>query len=250
MTIAAIIPARFGSSRFPGKPLALIAGRPLIERVYARASLARLVDEVWVATDDERIAAVVRGVGGRTVMTSSAAASGTDRIAEALATVKADIVINVQGDEPLIDPRAIDLAAQALLDDPALEAATLSYPIASRAEFLRPDVVKVVVDAGGHALYFSRAPIPHGTPEGGPWGSKHLGLYAYRRELVAAFAGWARTPLESSESLEQLRLLEHGVRLRVLAAPSDSHAVDRPEDVAAVEAILEGTNDNKISPAR
>jgi 3-deoxy-manno-octulosonate cytidylyltransferase (CMP-KDO synthetase) len=238
MRIAAIIPARFGSTRFPGKPLAQIAGRPMVERVYLRVAKALLPDEVWIATDDERIFNVVKAFGGKAVLTHKPAVSGTDRIAEALDSIPAEIVINVQGDEPMIDPSSIDLVAQALVDDDALQVATLAYPIHSRSQFEDPNVVKVVRDQHQNALYFSRAPIPPGGLNDSQ-GLKHLGIYAYRRELIQSFTTWDPTACESSERLEQLRLLEHGIAIRVLDARVDSHSVDSPGDVATIEGLIQ-----------
>ena len=161
MAIVAIIPARLASTRLPGKPLSLIHGKTMIERVYERASASAAVDRVVVATDDERIASVVRGFGGEAVMTSRDHATGTDRLAEAAAAIDADVIVNVQGDEPMLDPAGIDALAGALTDDPSLPMATLSVPLRSALEMLSPSVVKVVVDAWGGALYFSRSPVPH-----------------------------------------------------------------------------------------
>ena len=238
MSIAAIIPARYGSTRFPGKPLAKLAGRPMIERVYARVSRARLPEEVWVATDDARILAAVEAFGGQALMTSAEAPTGTDRIAEALATIKTELVVNVQGDEPLIEPRIIDRVLEALRDDPESDVVTMAHPITSHRQYLSPDVVKVVRDGRGRALYFSRSPLPYGLEPGGDLGLRHLGIYAYRRAAVQAFAAAGPGACESAERLEQLRFLELGMRIRVLDGPAHGPAVDRPEDVAEVERLL------------
>ena len=208
----------------------------MVERVYARVNQASLPQTVWVATDHERIADVVRGFGGRVVLTKRPAATGTDRIAEAIEAIPADLIVNVQGDEPLVDPAAVDQVIEALQQDPRAHVATLAFPILSHSDFVNPDVVKVVTNAAGDAMYFSRAPLPHGlAPSGTAFGLKHLGLYAYRREAIEAFAGWPEAACERAEKLEQLRFLENGMRIRVLEAKSDSLSVDRPEDVAAVE---------------
>jgi 3-deoxy-manno-octulosonate cytidylyltransferase (CMP-KDO synthetase) len=252
LAIVAIIPARFASTRLPGKPLSDIHGKTMIQRVYERACAARRPDRVLVATDDERIAAVVRGFGGEAVMTSSDHATGTDRLAEAAAASDAEIVINVQGDEPMLDPRGVDAAADALLADPALPMATLSLPLRSVDEMLAPSVVKVVVDAAGDALYFSRAPIPHlrlgasDDPRASASAAvarglvrKHVGLYAYRREALLLFPKLPRSPLEEAEGLEQLRALHHGLRVRVVPVDGPAAlAVDTPEDLERVRALL------------
>ena len=252
MAIVAIIPARFASTRLPGKPLSDIHGRTLIQRVYERASAARRPDRVLVATDDERIAAVVHGFGGEALLTSPAHATGTDRVAEAAATIDADIVINVQGDEPMLDPAGIDAAAGALLQDPSSPMATLSLPLSSADEMLAPSVVKVVVDAKGDALYFSRSPIPHVRrgASADPRASaevavarglarKHVGLYAYRREALLRLASLPPSPLEEAEGLEQLRALFHGLRIRVAPMVGEGGvAVDTPEDLQRVRELL------------
>jgi 3-deoxy-manno-octulosonate cytidylyltransferase (CMP-KDO synthetase) len=252
LAIVAIIPARLASTRLPGKPLSLIHGKTMIERVYERAKASATVDRVIVATDDERIASVVRGFGGEAVMTSRDHATGTDRLAEAAAAIDADVIVNVQGDEPMLDPAGIDAAVRALLDDPSLPMATLSLPLRSALEMLAPSVVKVVVDAWGGALYFSRSPIPHVRLGGSAdpraaaeaavaqgLARKHVGLYAYRREALFRFASFPCSPLETAEGLEQLRALHHGMRIRVVPMDGESGvAVDTPEDLERVRALL------------
>jgi 3-deoxy-manno-octulosonate cytidylyltransferase (CMP-KDO synthetase) len=223
----------------------------MIRHVYERARRARLVGRVVVATDDDRIAAAVRAFGGEVVLTSPAHASGTDRLAEAVQSMDARIVVNVQGDEPMLDPDSIDRAAQALLDDPDVPLATLSVPFRDEDEFLSRSAVKVVVDAGGHALYFSRSPIPcvRDAPTPGDaarlvlssrLAARHVGLYVYRREALLRLAALPKAPLEEAEGLEQLRALHHGLRLRVahIEAPSPAVAVDTPEDLLRVRALL------------
>lgn len=253
-TCVVIIPARYASSRFPGKPLVPLAGRPMIQHVYERACQARLVDAVLVATDDQRIAAAVEVFGGRAVMTSATHPSGTDRIAEVAARQAYDIVVNVQGDEPCIAPQAIDAIIQPFRDEPDTDITTLAHPLRDVADLLTPHVVKVVVDRLGYALYFSRAPIPYdrqawsrapqvlaaaGTPLALPPGCyRHLGLYAYRREVLLHLATLPQTTLEQVEQLEQLRALEHGYRLRVVQTTYESVGVDTPEDVQRAEQIL------------
>ena len=251
LAIVAIIPARFGSTRLPGKPLSDIHGKPMIQHVHERVVRARRPDRVLVATDDERIAAVVRGFGGEAVLTSRDHATGTDRLAEAAAAIEADVVVNVQGDEPLVDPGGIDAAVEALVADPGLEMSTLSLPLRDVEEMLSPSVVKVVTDARGCALYFSRSPIPvvrDGARDARAAAAlavarglarKHVGLYVYRRAALLRFAALPKSPLEEAEGLEQLRALFHGMRIRVveregLAGP----AVDTAEDLERVRALL------------
>lgn len=236
----AVIPARYGSSRFPGKPLALIAGKPMIQWVVERAQAARTIDDVLVATDDERIAAVVRGFGGTPVMTSSDLPSGTDRVAAALVGTAADLVVNVQGDEPLLPARVIDELVRRMRQSGA-EMGTVAVPLSpERPEFSNPNVVKVVVNAAGDALYFSRASIPFQRRDGNPleayW---HWGIYAYRRDFLERFVTWPPGLLEGCEKLEQLRALEHGARIQVLIErQAQSAGVDVPDDIAKVEALL------------
>jgi 3-deoxy-manno-octulosonate cytidylyltransferase (CMP-KDO synthetase) len=248
LAIVAIIPARFGSTRLPGKPLSDIHGKPMIQHVYERARRARRVDRVLVATDDARIADAVREFGGEAVMTSPDHASGTDRLAEAARAVDAEIVVNVQGDEPMLDPSAIDAAVEALLADPGLAMATLSVPIEDADELLSPDVVKVVVDAAGDALYFSRSPIPYARRTQRERPRKHVGLYVYRRDALHLFASLPPSPLEEAEGLEQLRALHHGMRIRVVAREGESGvAVDTPEDLERVRALLGGADRRRMS---
>jgi 3-deoxy-manno-octulosonate cytidylyltransferase (CMP-KDO synthetase) len=251
LKIAAIIPARLASTRLPGKPLADIHGQPMIRRVYERVRLARRIPRVLVATDDESIAAVVRAAGGEAVMTSSAHRSGTDRLAEAARGLDADVVLNVQGDEPLVDPGQLDAMAAAMESDPSIALGTLAVPLRTIDDMLSPAVVKVTVDARGDALYFSRSPLPCVRVQ--PWDAhesarqaierglarRHLGVYAYRRETLLAFAGWPEAPLEAAEGLEQLRALHHGVRIRVVDVEGDGGvAVDTPEDLERVRRLL------------
>jgi 3-deoxy-manno-octulosonate cytidylyltransferase (CMP-KDO synthetase) len=236
MKAVIVIPARYGSTRFPGKPLARIAGVSLIERVHARVSRSTRATAVYVATDDDRIAAHVRGFGGRVLSPAGDFHTGTDRIAAAVRELEAadpearfDIVVNVQGDEPLIDvgdvDRLIDRAHEA-----GAEMATMACPLTSEEEFLSRDVVKVVMDRAGLALYFSRAPI--GSRE---TAHRHIGIYAYRRDALDTFVGLPPSSLELAESLEQLRALQRGFRIAVLPTSRPHLGVDRPEDVARVE---------------
>ena len=245
--ILGVIPARYGSTRFPGKPLALIAGRPMIEHVYRRCRRAALLSDVVVATDDARIMRCVAGFGGTAVMTSTRHRSGTDRIAEAIQkfeirpldfargdNTKIGIVINIQGDEPLVSPRAIDRLAQAMIDDPRMEMATLAARFRDRGELVSPNTVKIAVDKGGYALYFSRAIIPfYREPASFDLCNyrKHIGIYAYRADFLEQFTAWPPGRLEQIEKLEQLRALEHGVRIRVVFTKHHSPAVDTPDDL-------------------
>ena len=242
-TVVGIIPARYGSTRLPGKALKLILGKPMVQRVYERAQLARGLGSVCVATDDERIARVVEGFGGRAVMTSPDHPSGTDRLAEATRGLDADIVVNIQGDQPFLDPVMIDEAVQPLLDDPALPMSTLMHPVHRPEDLQDPSVVKVVVDLAGNALYFSRSLIPYPRQAVAHTVYEHVGLYVYRREFLQKLAQLPPTPLESIESLEQLRVLEHGFRLRVIETKCRDHAfsgfsVDTEQDLARAEAML------------
>ena len=234
----AVIPARHASTRFPGKPLALIAGRPMIEHVWRRCQEANAFHEVWVATDDERIRATVEGFGGRAVMTSPDCATGTDRVAEvARGRPDVDVWVNVQGDEPLVDPAALKVLS-GLFADPAVRMGTLVRPL-EPDEAASPNVVKAVLALNGDALYFSRSLVPFVREPGTPvkrWG--HIGLYGYRRDVLLSLAELAPTPLEEAEKLEQLRALEHGITLRCAQVSWRTVAVDVPEDVAKVEAVM------------
>ncbi|GIU74110.1 MAG: 3-deoxy-manno-octulosonate cytidylyltransferase [Bryobacteraceae bacterium] len=231
--VLGVIPARFASSRFPGKPLVPIDGRPMIQHVWERARLARHLNRVLVATDDDRIAAAARGFGAEVAMTSPAHASGTDRVAEAAAATDAEIIVNIQGDEPLIEPDAIDLAVSTLLDDPRCQMATLKRKIERAEDIGNPNVVKVVTSLDGWALYFSRSPVPYGR-DGTPVCWKHIGLYVYRRGLLLGYGALRRGPLEEAERLEQLRALENGIGIRVAETEYDTIGVDTPEDLEAV----------------
>lgn len=237
----AVIPARYESSRFPGKALATIAGRPMIEHVYRRASASRSVAAVLVATDDRRIADAVRAFGGEVRMTRETHRSGTERLAEVAASLDCDLVVNVQGDEPLVTPEMIDEAIAPLAADASLPMGTLRRAIDDPAELASPHVVKVVVDSHDRALYFSRAPIPArrdaGVPAIRPF--KHIGLYVYRRDFLITLAALPPTPLERTEMLEQLRALEHGYRVAAVETEYDTIGVDTPEDLARVRELVE-----------
>lgn len=246
-----VIPARFASSRLPGKALLPLAGKPMIQHVWERVRRAQEVSRVLVATDDERIRRAVTEFGGEAVMTRAEHRSGTERLAEVAASAAssgAEIFVNVQGDEPLIEPAAVDAAVEILLEDPSVEVATLAVPIATPSDVMDPNVVKVVLDFEGNALYFSRAPIPWirdaagggagFSPAAGSTHLKHLGLYAFRRSALLEFPTFPQGELEKLEQLEQLRWLENGYRIRVAETSYDSVSVDVTEDIARVEKLL------------
>ncbi|MFY9611193.1 MAG: 3-deoxy-manno-octulosonate cytidylyltransferase [Blastocatellia bacterium] len=249
----AIIPARYASTRLPGKPLLPLATIPMIMHVVERASRARLVGRVIVATDDQRIADVVRRDGAEARLTSPSAESGTDRVAEVAASMGAGIVVNVQGDEPLIEPSTIDAAIEPLVDDPTLQMSTTSEPIVSVEDVFNPNLVKVVCDTHGFALYFSRSPVPYIRPlEGLTLEAslrrdpallsnyrKHSGLYAYRSEFLKEFARMEPSPLERLEALEQLRALENGIKIRVVRVELRSIGVDTRQDYERVKRMIE-----------
>jgi 3-deoxy-manno-octulosonate cytidylyltransferase (CMP-KDO synthetase) len=237
--VIAVIPVRWGSTRFPGKPLAPLAGRPVVEHVWRRAGSAATVGRVLVATDDTRIRDAVRAFGGEVVMTSREHASGSDRIAEVIRTLPCRVVVNVQGDEPLLEPAAIDAAVGPLLADASLEATTVAAPLDPAADVTNPHLVKVVVAASGDALYFSRAAIPfRRNPEPALATLHHIGLYAFRREFLLEYNSWPQGTLEQVEGLEQLRLLERGRRLRVVQVPRAWPGVDTPEDLERISALM------------
>ncbi|MBI3048694.1 MAG: 3-deoxy-manno-octulosonate cytidylyltransferase [Acidobacteria bacterium] len=243
MHTVVVIPARYHSTRCPEKILADIGGRPMIEHVYRRAAAAPGMDAVIVATDDERIASAVETFGGVVRMTRPTHRTGTDRIAEVAADLACDIVVNVQGDLPLIEPDVIAQAVAPLDRDPDLQMSTVRRRIGDQADLNNPNVVKVVVDRHGNALYFSRSPIPffRGPAEAGHYVHgmyKHLGLYAYRRPFLLTLTSLPRTPLEIAESLEQLRALEHGFRIATVETQYDSIEVDTPDDLERVRRHL------------
>jgi 3-deoxy-manno-octulosonate cytidylyltransferase (CMP-KDO synthetase) len=240
--VTAIIPARWASTRFPGKPLVKLRGKPLVQHVWERTRRAKLVDRVIVATDDMRIAEAVFAFGAEVALTSPDHPTGTDRLAEVAARLKtAPIILNVQGDEPDIAPSTIDRLVRMLRDHPALGLVTAANPIAVRADLANPNVVKVVTDRSGRALYFSRSVIPYDRDGcGGINYLRHQGIYGYRRKVLLEFVKWKPTPLEKAEKLEQLRALEHGVSIGVITVKRGSVGVDTPEDVARAERALRG----------
>jgi 3-deoxy-manno-octulosonate cytidylyltransferase (CMP-KDO synthetase) len=239
--VVGIIPARWGSSRFPGKPLHLIGGKPLVQHVWERCGECGLLDGIVVATDDARIFAACEGFGAQVVMTRAEHPTGTDRIAEALAGLpRASHVINIQGDEPLIDPHLIDALAAAITGDPTLDMATAANPMdAHDPAVADPNVVKVVTALNGRALYFSRSPLPFfRNPVPGLAVLRHKGIYAYRRSFLERFVTWPPSPLEIAESLEQLRALENSASILVLSTSDASPGVDTPAQALEVERLL------------
>ena len=253
--VVAIIPARYASTRLPGKPLLDLAGKPMVLRVVERAKACVLVNRVIVATDDPRVFAAVTGAGEEAMMTSPDHRTGTDRLAEAASTLDAEIIVNVQGDEPLIEPATIEAAITPLVADDSIVMSTTSEPIESAADVVNPNVVKVVTDADGFALYFSRNPIPfpraaaaaHGSveaalrvrPELLALYAKHTGMYVYRRDFLLTYARLTPTPLEQMELLEQLRALENGYKIKVVRVTHRSIGVDTLEDLETVRNLLD-----------
>ncbi len=249
VVVLAVVPARFASTRFPGKPLTLIAGRPMIQHVVERVRKAGQVSRVLVATDDARIVKVVEGFGGEAMLTRSDHANGTDRVAEVAAHVSAEIYVNVQGDEPLIDPGSIDAIVSAMLEDDSVQIATPCVAISEPKDIMDPNVVKVVRDFDGNGIYFSRAPIPWVRDTAAKiairhW--KHLGLYGYRRDALLEYPTLPPGELEQVEQLEQLRWLENGFPIRVVETDYDAVSVDVPSDVERVEALLRGGASNHL----
>lgn len=236
------IPARWGSTRFPGKPLHLIAGKPLVQHVWERCQECKQIDDVIIATDDARIAEAAAYFGAKTVLTDPDHPSGTDRIAEAANSFPDHrVVINVQGDEPLISPALIDELARSLRDDPAVKMITAAAPIQDPTQITDPNVVKVIFDTHGDALYFSRSPLPfQRNPDAWPRSYRHLGIYGFQRSFLFQFVAWPPSRLEQTESLEQLRALENGTRIRVVLTDELSPGVDTPEQAAAIEKHLVG----------
>ena len=245
INVVAAIPARYESSRLPGKPLADIGGKTMIRRVFEQVIKAKGISSVLVATDDQRIVKEVENFGGTAVMTDANHCSGTDRLAEVFKDRKADVVINVQGDEPFLDPDMIEALIAPFLTDQSLKFATLKTPITEQADLLDPTIAKLVVDKDDNVLYFSRSPIPFIRDEmeisngefkikglGKTVLYKHIGLYAFRREFLLEFASWEPVPLEKLEKLEQLRALHHGVRIKAVTVDHTGFSIDTPQDLA------------------
>lgn len=238
MNTLCVIPARYASTRLPGKPLADIAGKPMIVRVYEQASKAKRLSGVIAAVDDERVYEAVVSHGGRAMMTAKNHPTGTDRLAEvAAAHPEAELIINVQGDEPLIEPDLIDALAAVFEEDPELQMATVKSPMADENEMRNPNNVKVVTDKKGYALYFSRSLLPYPRENTGVTVYKHIGIYAYRRDFLLEYARMEPTALEQTESLEQLRALENGYKIKVIATDFKFVGVDTPEDLAEVNRL-------------
>jgi 3-deoxy-manno-octulosonate cytidylyltransferase (CMP-KDO synthetase) len=241
--VVVVIPARYASTRLPGKPLVSLAGKPMIQRVYERAKRSTRANRVIVATDDERIVKAVEGFGGEARMTRADHRTGTERVAEVAAHEQGTVFVNVQGDEPLLDPVSVDNAIASLLEEPAAAISTVATAIKRPADIMDPKVVKTVLDFDGNALYFSRAPIPWVRDTTSKiqvrhW--KHLGLYVFQREALLEYPTLPQGELERIEQLEQLRWLENGWKIRVAEVEHDAVSVDVPEDVARVEKLLQG----------
>lgn len=246
MKITAVIPARYASTRFPGKALAEIGGKPMIQHVYERTLQSRLISRVVVATDDQRIAEVIQRIGGEAIMTSANHETGTDRLAEVAANLDAELIVNVQGDEPLIEPQMIDQAIAPLAADHTIQMGTIKTRVRCLHDFLSPNVVKVVTDCNNNALYFSRSPLPffrdkwqdlkdESFASGKLLCFKHVGLYVYRRDFLIQYAAMTPTFLEISEKLEQLRAIENGIQIRVVETEFESIGVDTPDDLAKAQ---------------
>jgi len=243
LRVAGVIPARYGSTRLPGKPLKAILGKTLIQRVYERCAEAELLETVLVATDDQRIAREVASFGGRSVLTRADHVSGTDRLAEAAELLNADVIVNIQGDQPFLNPIMIEEAVAPLLADASVELCTLMVSLAREEDMCDPAIVKVVVDLAGNALYFSRSRIPYCRGDVPHRVYEHVGMYVYRRETLLRVAQLPPTVLEQVEALEQLRWLEHGLRIRVVESKCPDRnfsgfSVDTPEDLARAEQML------------
>ena len=245
--VLGVIPARFASSRFPGKALASLAGKTILQHVFERASQSRYLSKVIIATDDERIRSAAAAFGAPVRMTRADHLSGTDRVAEVASSEECSLVVNIQGDEPLIDPAAIDAATLSLLDDQTVPMGTLMKKIEREEEILSPHVVKVVLSREGNAIYFSRSPIPYtrdaqSLADAGTAYYKHIGLYVYRRDFLLSYSSLPVGPLELAERLEQLRALENGYPIRVVETEYESLGVDTPEDLAKVAALFAHTH--------
>lgn len=241
--IVIVIPARYGSTRLPGKPLVQLAGKPMVQHVYQRAKLAKRASRVIVATDDERIVKAVEAFGGEVRMTRQDHRTGTERIAEVAAHTDGDVFVNVQGDEPLLDAASVDTAVASLEEEPAVAISTVAVPIRRPADIMDPNVVKTVLDFDGNALFFSRAPIPWVRDTGAQVQArhlKHLGLYVFQRDALLEYPTLPQGDLERLEQLEQLRWLENGWKIRVAEVEHDAVSVDVPDDVARVEQLLKG----------
>ncbi|MFA6384440.1 MAG: 3-deoxy-manno-octulosonate cytidylyltransferase [Candidatus Omnitrophota bacterium] len=244
--VIGVIPARYSSTRFEGKVLADIGGKPMIQHVWERAKQALLLDDLIIACDDERVAAVAKEFGANVVMTAKQHVCGTDRIAEVVNPLECKVVINIQGDEPLLHPTMIDNVARVLLDDQAVSMATIIKRIDDPGSIADPHVVKVVVDKNGYALYFSRAPIPflaHSSEVKAPVYYKHIGLYGYTKDFLFTFKNLKPSQLEKIEKLEQLRVLEEGYKIKVIETKYETIGVDTAEDLAKLKDYLNARKD-------
>lgn len=246
MRVLAVIPARFAATRLPGKPLSDILGKPMIQWVYERAILAKGVDQVWVATDDERVQQVVKGFGGRCLMTAPELPSGTDRVAAVADQIEADIYVNIQGDEPLMDPRAIEAGVE-LVRSGQFVMGTVMTPMRTQADLENRSVVKVIADRHNRAIYFSRLPIPYGRKTGPDSGEsficrRHVGLYTYTRETLFRIRSLEPSTIEKAEMLEQLRAMQDGIPIGITEVDFDSIGVDTPEDLEQVKLWLSKKN--------
>jgi 3-deoxy-manno-octulosonate cytidylyltransferase (CMP-KDO synthetase) len=240
--VVVVIPARYGSSRLPGKPLVSLAGKPMIQRVYERAKMAKRADRIIVATDDDRIITAVQAFGGEARMTRPEHRTGTERVAEVAAHTDGQVFVNVQGDEPLLNPEVVDVAISALLEDSATSVASVATPIKNPADILDPNIVKTVLDFDENALYFSRAPIPWLRDAAAKMEVrhlKHLGLYVFQRDALLEYPTLPQGTLERIEQLEQLRWLENGWKIRIAEVDHDSVSVDVPEDIPKIEKLLQ-----------
>lgn len=246
MKVVGVIPARFASTRFPGKPLFPLLGKPMIRWVYERASRAQALEKVLVATDDERIYLAVEAFGGRAVMTSRDCPTGSDRVWEAVRDLDCEVVLNIQGDEPALDTSGVQALARMMLDDPSLAMGTLVAPLERQEEYSNPNVVKVALGQEGRCLYFSRSPIPflRGAGFGVAPLYRHVGIYAFRKRFLGEYTHWPQGRLEVAEALEQLRPLERGVAIRAAVVSWPGCGVDSPQDVPAAEAILRALGEN------
>lgn len=245
--IVGIIPARYGSTRLPGKALQPILGIPMVQRVYTESKKCSSLHDIYIATDDERIHSFVESYGGKAIMTPQDCESGTDRVAKAIQSIEADIIVNIQGDQPFIDPLMIDECVQPVLDDDTVKICTLMHPIQNEDDYKNPGIVKIIVDLHGNALYSSRSIIPFPQKDTPHSVYEHVGLYVYTREFLITLANLSPTPLEQIESLEQLRVLEHGYKLKVIETKCQDNEfhgfnVDTEEDVIRAEAMLQDRN--------
>ncbi|HGE71902.1 TPA: 3-deoxy-manno-octulosonate cytidylyltransferase [Candidatus Poribacteria bacterium] len=240
MKIVCIIPSRYKSTRLEGKPLKDIHGKPMIQYVYEAAKKSELLSDVIIATDDQRIIDAVEKFGGKVVMTSVNHKTGSDRIAEVAKNIEADIIVNVQGDEPLLNPKQVDEAVQPMISDPNLKVCTICRPIFNKEDFENPNVVKVVFNLNGDAMYFSRSLIPYPREKENHKVYEHIGIYVYRKEFLLEYIKLPQTPLEVTESLEQLRILENGIRMKVVVTKfkDKSLSVDTAEDLEIVRNII------------